>query len=52
MLLNDTNTEKAPSNKTPTLSKSTYMGACVVGTSNKAFTRGSQTETKFSKNCW
>ena len=35
--LKDTHREKAPSNKTPVLSKSTNMGICVVGTSNKLF---------------
>ena len=33
--------EKAPSNKTPTLRKSTNMGVWVVGTLNQSFIRGS-----------
>ena len=31
----DTNREKAPSNKIPTLTKSTNMGIWVIGTSNE-----------------
>ena len=37
----DTYREKAPSNKTPALTKSTNMGIWVVGTSNQLFIRGS-----------
>ena len=37
----DTHREKAPSNETPALTKSTNMGICVVRTSNQLFTRGS-----------
>ena len=37
----DTHKEKAPSNRTPTLSKSMNMGIWVVGTSHQLFTRGS-----------
>ena len=33
--------EKAPSNKTPALTKSTNMGMLVVGTSNQLFIRSS-----------
>ena len=37
----DTHREKAQSNKTPALTKSTSMGIWVVGTSNQLFIRGS-----------
>ena len=37
----DTHKEKAPSNKTPALTKSTNMGIWVVGTTNQLFIRGS-----------
>ena len=37
----DTHREKAPSNKTPALTKSTNMGIWVVGTSNQLFKGGS-----------
>ena len=37
----DIHREKAPSNKTPTLTKSRNMGIWVVGTSNQPFIRGS-----------
>ena len=37
----DTHREKAPSNKTPTLSKSMSMDIGVVATSNQLFRRGS-----------
>ena len=42
-MLNDTHREKAPSNKTPALRKSTNMGVWVVGNGmlNQLFTRGS-----------
>ena len=35
----DTHREKAPSKKTPALTKSTNMGICVVGTTNQLFIR-------------
>ena len=38
--INDTHREKAPSNKTPTLSKIKNMDIWVVGTSNQLFIRG------------
>ena len=37
----DTHREKAPSNKTPALTKSTNMGIWVVGTTNQLFITGS-----------
>ena len=37
----NTHRKKAPSNKTPTLSKSMNMDIWVVGTSNQLFIRGS-----------
>ena len=37
----DAHREKVPSNKTPTLRKSTKLGIWVVGTSNRLFIRGS-----------
>ena len=46
----DTCREKAPSNKTPALSKNMNMDICVVGTSNQLFITGSYSETKCSKN--
>ena len=39
--IKETHREKAPSNKTPGLTKSTIMGIWVVGTSNQPFIRGS-----------
>ena len=45
----DTYSEKAPSIKTPTLSKSMNMDIWVAGISNQLFIRVSKTETKFSK---
>ena len=39
--LKDTHREKAPSNGTPALTKSTNMGIWVVGTTNQLFIRGS-----------
>ena len=45
----DTHREKAPSNETPVLTKSTSMGICVVSTTSQLLIRGSYTETKFSK---
>ena len=41
MLFKDPYTEKAPSNKTPVLIRSTNMGIWVIGTSNQPFKRGS-----------
>ena len=49
MNIKDTHREKAPSNKTPVLRKSTNIGVWAVGTLNQLFIRGSQTETKLSK---
>ena len=40
-LVKDTHREKAPSNKTPALRKSTNMGVWAVGTLNQLFIRGS-----------
>ena len=48
-VLKDTHREKAPSNKTPALTKSMNMDIWVFGTSNQLFARGSLTETKTSK---
>ena len=48
-LLKDTHREKAPSNETPVLTKSTNMGIWVLGTSNQLFMRYFYSETKFSK---
>ena len=45
-----THREKAPSNKTPALMKSTNMDIWVVGISSQFFLRGSETETNFQKN--
>ena len=45
----DTHREKAPSIKTPALTKSTNMGIWVVCTTNQLFIRDSSTETKFLK---
>ena len=39
--IKDTQREKAPSNKTPALRKSTNMDAWAVGTLNQLFIRGS-----------
>ena len=39
--IKDTHREKATSNKTPVLKKSTNMGMWDVGTSNQLFARGS-----------
>ena len=41
MYFKDTHREKAPSNKTPALRKSTNMGVWAVGTLNQLFIRGS-----------
>ena len=41
--------EKAQSNKTPTLTKSTNMGIWVAGISNQLFIRGYLAENKFKK---
>ena len=40
--LKNTHREKAPSNKTPALTKKMNMYIWVVGTSNQLFSRGSQ----------
>ena len=40
-ILKDTHREKAPSNKTPALTKSTKMGIWVVGAANQLSIRGS-----------
>ena len=45
----DTHRDKAPSNKTPALTKSRNMDIWVVGTSNQLFIKGSYIETEFSK---
>ena len=45
----DTHREKAPSNKSPALRKSTNMDVWAVGTLNQLFIRGSYTEIKLSK---
>ena len=47
--IKDTHWQKAPSNKTPALTKSMDMDIWVVRTSNQLFLRDSQAETK-SKN--
>ena len=47
--IKDTHREKAPSNKTPALKKSTNMDVRAVVTLNQLFIRGSYTETKLSK---
>ena len=47
--LKDAQKEKAPSNKTPVLTKSMNMGIWVVGRSNHLFVIGSQTEAKLPK---
>ena len=47
--IKDTHKKKAPSNKTPALTKITNTGIWLVGTSNKLFIRDSYTETRFSK---
>ena len=39
--INDTHREKAPSNKTPALTKTANMGIWIVGTTNQLFIRGS-----------
>ena len=49
MLIKDTHREKAPSNKTPVLTKSMNMDSWLVVTSNQLFRSGSYSETKFSK---
>ena len=41
VVLKDTLREKAPSNQTPALTKSTNMGIWVVGTTNQLFKGGS-----------
>ena len=47
--MKDTHRVKAPSNETPALRKNTNTGIWVVGTINQLLTRGSYTETKFSR---
>ena len=42
--------EKAPSNKTPAITKSTHMGIWVVGTSNQLFIRVLKLKQNFQKN--
>ena len=44
--IRDTHKEKARSNKTPALRKSTNMGVWAVGTLNQLFIRGSLTFKK------
>ena len=41
LFFKDTHRKKAPSNKTQVLTKITYMGIWVVGTTNELFLRGS-----------
>ena len=48
-MLKDAHREKAPSDKTPALRKSTNMGVWAVGTLNQLFIKNSLTETKISK---
>ena len=48
-LIKNTHREKAPSNKTPTLTKNINMDICVVGTSNQLFIWGFWAERKLSK---
>ena len=50
MVLKDTHREKATSNKTSALRKSTNMGVWAAGTLNQLIIRGSLTEKKLSKN--
>ena len=45
----DVHREKAPSNKTPVLSRSLNMDIWVDGTSNQLFITGSYNETNFFK---
>ena len=47
--MKDTHRKKAPSNKTPGLTKSMSMDIWVVGTSDQLSVKGSCTETKFPK---
>ena len=47
-LFKDTQGEKAPSNQTPAVVKSTNMDIWVVRTSAQVFIRGIETETEFS----
>ena len=49
MCVKDTHKEKAPSNKTPALRKSTNMCVWTVGTLNQLFIRSFLTETKLLK---
>ena len=41
MAVKGTHREKAPSNKTPALAKTSNMGIWVIGTLNQLFIRGS-----------
>ena len=47
-VIKDTHMVKAPSKKTPALTKSRNIGIWVIGTSNQLFIEGSRTEVKFS----
>ena len=47
--IKDTHREKATSNKTPVLKKSTNMGMWDVGTSNQLFVRGLRLKQNFQK---
>ena len=46
-VIKDTHRVKAPSKKTPALTKSRNIGIWVIGTSNQLFIEGSRTEVKF-----
>ena len=48
--IQDTHQEKAPSNKTPALTKSKNMGIWVVGTSNQLFEEVLKLKQSFQKN--
>ena len=48
--IKNTHREKAPSNKTTALRKSTNMGVWATGTLNKLFIRDSWTEKNIQKN--
>ena len=47
--IKDIHREKAPSNKTPALTKSMNMDSWLVVTSNQLFRKGSYSEKKFPK---
>ena len=49
-MIKDTHRSKAPSNKTPALTKSMNMDTWVVVASNQLFLRGSYAETNFQEN--